>query len=158
LHQYDAARGIYLMLAGSASFPTALLPRLATGLGRIEEYRAALRVCRTLACRDPRHHAAFFGMAYYLSRLGYPQRSCLARLRQAFRLAPDMVLYRINLACVYADLGRLRAAHGLIRDLDPLTIPCPCWLRRLVRIFDLAQDQTRGQTFGQILAQRLQAE
>ena len=158
LRQHDAARGIYRMLADHAAFPTSLLPRLATGLGRIEEYRAALKVCRTLACREPRHHAAFFGMAYYLSRLGYPQRSVLARLRQAFRLAPDMLLYRVNLACVYADLGRIRAAHGLIRDLNPLAIPCPCWLRRLVRIFDLAQDHAHGETFGQVLALRLQAE
>lgn len=72
LGKITPAQGIYRMLAENDRFPTSLLPRLATGLGRIEEYRLALGVCRKLANRQPNHHGAFFGMAYYLSRLGYP--------------------------------------------------------------------------------------
>lgn len=65
-----------------------------------------------------------------------------------------MLLYRVNLACVCADLGRFRAAHHLICDLNPESIPCACWLRRLVRVFEAANDPIRGQAFAAVLARR----
>src|SRR5262249_33284521 len=85
----EKAREIYVALLGDDRCPPAVLPKVAAGLGRIEEHWLALQVCRKLARREPTHHAAFFGMAFYMARLGYPAQSCLPRLLRAHQLAPD---------------------------------------------------------------------
>lgn len=139
----DPARAIYEAIADDASFPLSLLPMVASGLGRLGENRTALKVCRRIASNNPQHHAALFGIAFYLRRLGYPVESCLGRLQQAFRLCPDMIAYRLDLATAYADLGHIEQAHELVRELDPAAVPCACRLRRVLHILTLAGDDER---------------
>ena len=47
-----------------------LLPAVAAGLGRLEDFDLALQVCERIVAENPAHHQAFFGIAYYRNRLG----------------------------------------------------------------------------------------
>ncbi|MGE3804700.1 MAG: tetratricopeptide repeat protein [Gemmataceae bacterium] len=150
----DPALTIYAAIADDEQFPHSMLPMVASGLGRLGAHRLALKVCRRIARRNPEHHAALFGIAFYLCRLGYPVESYLGRLQQAHRLNPDMIAYRLNLAAAYFEQGHIELAHELVRNVEPAAVPCACWLRRVQRILDLAGDDERAAAFEAELAAR----
>jgi len=147
------ARELYVGLLQDDRCPTSLLPKVATGLGCLGENWLALQVCRKLARLQPTHHAALFGLAYYMARLDYPGECYLRHLVRAHQLAPDRLPYRVNLALLLAELGRIEHAHRLVRDLSAEGIGCTCWLRRLIAVCEAVGDDEQGQAFQQRLKQ-----
>jgi hypothetical protein len=130
-----------------------LMPTVAAGLGVLQEYRLALEVCCQLSERQPDHHAAYFGVAYYRARLGGPAAAVLAPLAMAYDLAPHVLRYRLNLAFVLAEVGRRDDAYALLRHIAVDMIRCPCGLRRALDIFAWAGDCANAQAC-QVLLQR----
>ncbi len=56
--------------------------------GSLGENEAALAACRKIVRRDPLHHHAHFGVAFYLRRLGRPLTSVIASITRLHELAP----------------------------------------------------------------------
>jgi len=149
----EVARLMYHYLAGLDSCPPELMPKVAVGLGCLGEYNTALEVCTRLAQREPRHHAAFFGIAFYMGKLGYPPAALLSPLVKAHNLAPQVLPYRLNLALLYAELGRPAQAYFLLEAVRPEMVP-PCFsLERLADIFAAVGDAERCRTFREWTAQ-----
>lgn len=135
---------VYRHLASQPSCPTTLLPAVAAGLGSLGAFEDALEVCRTIVTRDPSAHGGYFGVAYYLRRLGEPVESVLPLLKQAHQLAPRVDLYRVTLGTALDQLGFREEAYELLRELDPASIRCRSCLRRMMEIFRCVGDESRS--------------
>lgn len=146
LGQEELARTIYEYLVEGGSCPTGLLPAVAVDLNRLGEYRLALKACETLTERDPSHHQAHFGTAYYLARVGASPEALIPPLAMAMDLAPEILHYRLNLAFVLADAGRAEEAHGLLTAVALEEVRCPCWLLRIKDICKQVGDYGRAVT------------
>jgi len=139
----DLACVIYEHL-GEIVASTEMLSAIATRLGAMGRYEAALRVCCKIKDLDPSHHQAFFGVAYYLSRLGNPPEALIPSLAMAMDLAPHIQHYRINLAFALSQSGRHDEAHELVKAVPLEAVSCPCWLRRMQQIFQRVGDHGRS--------------
>jgi len=134
------AAEIYRQLGRDVRCPTSLLPSVASGLGGLGQHEAALAVCRKITRRNPAHHHAHFGSAFYQRKLGRPFTSIIASVSRAFELAPHVPLYRVTLAALLDHVGRREEACELLRDLNPGAIQCRCCLRRAMTIFQQSGD------------------
>jgi len=141
------AGDLYRQLGRDERCPTSLLPAVAAGLGNLGQNEAALAACRKIVRRDPEHHHAHFGIAFYLRRLGRPAPAILAAVARAHELAPQVVLYRMTLAVLLDQAGRRDEACDLLRSLDPSTIACRRCLHRAMAIFQDAGDWSRFEAF-----------
>lgn len=154
--QTEAAGAVLAFLAEPDRCPTPLLPDLAKTLGRAGEYHAALDVCERLTAFRPTFHPAWFGVAYYLGRLGRPAGQLVFPLRAAFELAPHALPYRLNLAAVLADTGRCDEAYDLVAAVPPEAVGCGCQCRRFAAACAAAGDDRRAAGF-LVRAERLSA-
>jgi Flp pilus assembly protein TadD len=115
---------------------TSMLSAIATRLGGLGRYESALEVCLKIKRIDPAHHQALFGVAYYLNHLGNPPEALIEPLAMAMDLAPHVHHYRINLAFVLADTGRVDQACELFAGVPLELINCPCVVRRIKDLFE----------------------
>lgn len=135
------------------SYPTGLLPAVAVDLNRLGEYGLALKACETLTDRNPAHHQAHFGTAYYRCRLGAGPEAIIPALAMAMDLAPDVLHYRLNLAFALADAGHPEEAHVLLEAVDLEEVrPCACWLRRIRDVCEQVGDSARAWVCDRLLA------
>ncbi len=139
----ELAKVMYVNLARPGRCPVELLPKVASGLGHIQEYFLALQVCEKLTGENPSHHGAWFGIAFYRSRLDYPPSELIVPLSMAMDLAPHILTYRLNLACVWVDLGRYGNAYDLLKTVSIEQINHPCWLRKMTAVFEHFEDLDR---------------
>jgi len=145
----ELARTMYSHLASTPGVPVHLLPQLAAGLDCLEEFQAALAVRREWAQRDPGCAAAFFAVAQSMARLTYPADSLLPFLWQAFQLAPDKILYRVDLALLFQRCGNREKAYRLLEAVPASAyraICCPPRLQALIAVFSAAGDADRHET------------
>lgn len=140
--QPDLACVIYEHLAETV-LSTGMLSALAARLGALDHYRSALKVCRRITELDPTHHQAHFGIAFYLCRLGFSPQALIPHLAMAMDLAPQVLHYRLNLAFAWAAVGCHHEAHELLKPVAPDEVRCPCWLARMLAIFQRCGDETR---------------
>lgn len=142
----ELARTMYRHLALSCVVPVSLLAQLAAGLDCLEEFELSLQVRREWAEREPSCATAFFALARSMARLGYPAEALLAVLWQAFQLAPDRILYRVDLALVYQRCGNAEKAYELLQAVPAAefrAICCPPRLEGLMTVFTDAGDAER---------------
>ena len=144
LGRVELARQFYRHLAGDDACPTALLPAVASGLGSVGEDATALDVCRELSRREPTRHEAFFGMAFYMRRLGHPVEALIPVVTRAHDLAPEIVTYRVLLASLLATTGEHQEAYELLHDVPSESVQCAGCLRRMMAVFRLAGDDARS--------------
>lgn len=135
---------LYRMVAEDDQTPLCLLPKVASRLGQMEEYSAALDVCRLVVLRNPEHHEAHFGQAFYLRRLGAARECVAVPLGRAHDLAPHVALYRVFLAVLRQEQGRTEEACELLTAVPLEEVHCPESLRRMMTIFYAGRDQQRG--------------
>ena len=127
-HNLISAECIYEFLATRDDVPIHLLADVAKGLDQVDRPDLALDVCRVASERAPDCDSALFAMAHYMTQLGRPAESILAVVRQAFELRPDQPLYRIDLALLLANSGRLKEAYHLLTEVELdglLQLHCP---------------------------------
>ncbi|MBX6312449.1 MAG: tetratricopeptide repeat protein [Isosphaeraceae bacterium] len=139
----ELAGDLYRQLAGDARCPTALLPAVASGLGSLGDDEAALGACCELARREPGSHEAYFGIGFYLRRLGHPPEAAIPPIARAQELAPGSTLYRMVLAGLLAGIGQREEAYDLLRGVNPRLVGCRCCLRRMMAVFQHAGDRPR---------------
>lgn len=143
MDQPDLACVIYEHLA-EAVLSTDMLSAVVARLGALDKYELALKVCRRITDLDRSHHQAFFGIAFYLCRLGFSSEALIPHLAMAMDLAPNALHYRLNLAFAWADVGCPHEAHELLKPVALEDVCCPCWLRRMQRIFERVGDHARS--------------
>ena len=147
IESFEAAECIYDHLTANVEqLPVCLLAKLATLLEARGKFQQAVKVCRRAAELQPECDEAVFGLAYYMSKVGYTPRMVLPILHKAFDLAPDKLSYRLSLAQVLHRLGDTQQAYCLVTNLefdDFVNITCRCCLQRLMNIFSLAGDYRR---------------
>lgn len=139
MDQPDLACVIYEHLA-EALLSTGMLSAWAARLGCLGRYKAALKVCRRITDLDPAHHQVFFGIAFYLCRLGFSPKALIPHLAMAMDLAPNVLHYRLNLVFAWADAGCHNEAHELLKPVALEDVRCPCWLARMLAIFQRCGD------------------
>lgn len=139
LGQIDLAALIYTYLAESVA-STALLAALTARLGEMARSHDALKVCERITDIDPGHHAAHFGVAFYLCRIGLPAPALILHLAMALDLAPDVTHYRLNLAFNWAEAGDCGKAHELLKPIAVTDVRCPRWLGRMRDIYAAVSD------------------
>ena len=149
----DLSVFLYRLVAEDEQTPLCLLPKVASRLGQMEEYSAALDVCRAVVLRNPQHHEAHFGQAFYLRRLGAARECVAIPLSRAHELAPHVALYRIFLAVLRQEQGRTDEACELLSVVPLDEVHCPESLRRMMTIFYAAHDQQRGDACARSLRQ-----
>lgn len=140
----ESARVIYQHLAQQGNCPTDLMPRVASGLGALGEHELALQTCRTLVSLRPCHHAAHFGVAYYLGQMDRPPLVLLPWLRRAFHLAPHVDQYRLNFAFVLMVAGNLEESHELLKGWSIEKETSTFWLEQSLNVFELVGDEPRA--------------
>jgi len=136
---------VYQQLAESDLTPLALMPRIASRLGQLNQFAEALDVCRSIVRRDDTRHEAHFGISYYLRRLGRPVEQVAEAVGRAHELAPEVSLYRIVLAGLWHEMGRTADACEILRGVPLDTIDCPAALRRMMVVFRAARDSSRSE-------------
>ena len=143
----ELACDLYRQLGRDEKCPTTLLPAVAAGLGSLGQNEAALAACRKIVRRDPEHHHAHFGVAFYLRRLGRPLQAVIAAVSRAHELRSRVSLYRLSLAALLDHSGQREEACDLLRDVDPTAVQCRACLRRAMAIFQEAGDWERFEAF-----------
>lgn len=136
--------GVLLLrrLAVREQTPTWLLPVIASNLGGLGEYPAALAACRRILRRDATRHDAHFGVGFYYRKLGLSAARCLEAFLRAHALAPRVGLYRIVTASLLEDEGETDEAWELLRGVDINEVRCPAALRRMMHLFASKRDVT----------------
>ncbi|MCC9609550.1 tetratricopeptide repeat protein [Blastopirellula sp. JC732] len=143
----EEAREIYYALAERYDFPTSLLSSLAEGLGRLQEFELAKRVCETAVRRNPESHSALYGVVFYMTRAGEPAEKSIPLVERLIDLAPRIFRYRISLATLYCILEEWEKAYLAIADAttkELYSVDCTCCIARLVGLFEKFGDQERS--------------
>lgn len=125
-----------------------LLPNLAHGLARANAFLAAIDVCKRAAMEDPTCHRARFGVAYHMTKAGYPPELVYPILVNVTDMAPNVFCYRMSQATVLSRMGMDDRAYLAVADAsaDELrTIHCLCCVQRLTTLYRKAGDGTRTQ-------------
>jgi len=143
----DAGRVIYQhLLAHLHELPTDLLKNLAVGFESLSDLASALEVSREAARRQPDSPQHRYAIAYFMGQLGYGTEAVAAWAKQAVRLAPERAQYRIGLAGLVYQSGRILEAYGYVRDLtadEIRTVPCGKCLEKLEHIYSTIGDEAR---------------
>lgn len=125
-------------LLARGNLDASLLLVLAHIFNRCNQPGTSVEVCR-LACRkDPSADQAYFDLGHFLGRAGRPVADVIAAARQAIRLAPTKLTYRVGLASLLWVEKESREAYEQIAKLTGAQIAslsCACCLKKLVNIY-----------------------
>ena len=127
--------------------PCGLRLRAAERIGRIGGQRLGWMICRKAVQDFPDEPQAWFGLSYFLGRVGSPFPQIESAAMQAIDLAPDVVCYRTSLASALFQLDRAADAYRLVRHFEPAQInevACDCCVERLRLIFESTDDWQRA--------------
>jgi hypothetical protein len=126
-----------------------LLLHLAHIFDRCGQPSVSVEICRLACRREPGFHQAAFDTGYFLGRCGRAAEEIEASAREAIRLAPRHVNYRVALAVF---LWQHKRADDALAEVTSLTVEqlreltCACCLGKLVRIYEYgaALEQSRA--------------
>jgi len=147
------AAALFRLLAADRKCPLSLIGFIASALATLGDHRRALRLFRRLVAHDASDHRAWFEIAVLMSRLDYPNDATAETLSQAFRLAPEILDYRLNLVFLRAKQGRLDSAYLLAARVSPADVALAFWLRKLHDLFHRVGDRQRCAACSQRLAE-----
>jgi tetratricopeptide (TPR) repeat protein len=139
----DLAKWLYRDLVQQPDCPGTLLPEVAADLGRLGDDDAALAVCHAMLERDPDCPRAHFGVGYYMNRLNHPPETILPFLETAYRIAPNVAMYRVGLALLRDRLGDINAAYELLKTVPTSEVYWPHSLSRMLQIYQAVGDVCR---------------
>lgn len=150
----DRARSLYCRLASRNDVPFELLSPLAMRLGRLREFQKALDVCRRGFDGNPGCHHARYGVAFYMSKCGYPPELIYPVLQRTLDLAPSVFHYRMSAATILCNMKQYDRAYLTIADAtaDELaSVTCRCCLERLIGLYKSSADTARAGICGRQL-------
>lgn len=137
---------LYDKLAKREDVHHCLLSGLAMGLGRAKRYHDALEVCRRAAAHNPVCHHARYGVAYYMSKIGYPPELIYPIIHGVADMAAGIFHYRMAVATIlcrmqFFDRAYLAVADASVEELNSVT--CRCCLERLIGLYKAENDGKR---------------
>lgn len=147
LNEADLAVDVYCYLAQLPIIDAEVLSRLARGLGMVGQFALAADVCQRACHVEPDSHNARYGVAYYMSKAGYPPELIQPILLVAIEMAPQIFFYRVALVTVLSRLHQNEKAYLAIADATTFEIQslkCSCCLQRLAHIYREAGDNHRA--------------
>ena len=151
--QTDSARTTLLFLVETIErVPSSMLPDLTHGLAKLDEFEAAISVCRNAFDRHPDDDNAVFGAAFYMHRAGYPSELVYNVMAKAVQMDPNSDLYRINISIICCSLNRFQEAYTHACRLSPerlKAIPCSCMKVILRKLFIRFEDKERSDLINQ---------
>lgn len=143
----DQAVVVYCHLSQLPIVDAQVLSRLARGLGMVQQFALAADVCQRACHVEPDSHNARYGVAYYMSKAGYPPELIQPILVAAIEMAPEIFFYRVALVTVLSRLHQYDQAYLAIADAtadEIQSLKCSCCLQRLVHIYRQAGDSHRA--------------
>ncbi|QDV50669.1 tetratricopeptide repeat protein [Gimesia fumaroli] len=145
--KHALAKSVFSILLQRQDLPDRLLPAISSYLGQYPELTyLALDACRKAVKRDPGCAESWLGMACFMGKLHYPKEQIANVLRKAVTLDPENRHYRIALSNVLEQSGKFDQAYRVVKEIKTSElnqIPCAACLKKLIRIFSLAEDNTR---------------
>lgn len=147
IQQPEQAVAVYCQVAQRPLYNAEVLSRLARGLGMVQQYALAADVCQRACHVDPESHNARYGVAYYMSKAGYPPELIQPILAAAIAMAPEIFFYRVALVTVLSRLHQYDQAYLAIADAtagEIQSLKCSCCLQRLAHIYREAGDNHRA--------------
>jgi len=147
LGRYELSRDLLVGMIPDPTLSITLLLQVAAGLDAIGQPELAVQACRSAVRREPDQAQAYYDLGYYSARSGAPLHVVEALARQAISLEPDNVRYRVGLASMFVQQGRLTDAYDCVsrlRDDQIQQIACRCCLQRIVELFRTAGDERRA--------------
>ncbi|MEW4563531.1 hypothetical protein AB1K70_13445 [Bremerella sp. JC770] len=145
--QVEMATAVYCHLAQLPIVDAEVLARLARGLGMVQQFALAADVCQRACHVDIESHNARYGVAYYMSKAGYPPELIRPILVAAITMAPEVFFYRVALVTVLSRLHQNDQAYLAIADAtvqEIQSLKCSCCLQRLAHIYREAGDNHRA--------------
>ncbi len=149
LDQRDLALLVGQHLLARGQLDPSLLLHLAHIFDRCGQPSVSVEICRLACRRDPGFHQAAFDTGYFLGRNGQPAEEIEAAAREAIRIAPHHVNYRVALAVF---LWQHERGDEALAEVEFLTLEqlgklsCACCLGKLVSIYEhgAAEEQCRA--------------
>ncbi|WP_161603402.1 tetratricopeptide repeat protein [Blastopirellula marina] len=144
---FEDGRSIYCELSERDDLPPTLMSCLAEGLGRLQEFDRARRVCELAVQHNPDCHAALYGVVFYMCRAGEPAEKSIPLVERLIDLAPRVFRYRMSLATLYGQQEEQEKAYLAIADAstDELhSVDCTCCVTRLIDLFAQFGDKERA--------------
>lgn len=141
-----SAREIAEEMAEDLALPISVLAPLACSLGLLGEFSTALVVCETIVERQHTAHAAYFGIAFYRSRLEFTSRQILPFVQRALELEPSNSVYAANAGLLHLEIGEEEQGWAILDAIPPQAVRCPsiasilCERYQKARRMDFARD------------------
>ncbi len=136
------AKTILEFMADSDTTPVDMLKFVAEQLGSIKEYHLALQVCRRSAMENPNSAESFYGVAYYMERLCYPNRLIANVLKHILSIEPGRFLVRLSLMNLHFEAGDVQSAFDIVADeiteLNLRKICCVGCMKKLIQVLNHA--------------------
>jgi hypothetical protein len=131
--QRKQARAALTELLKKHSLTRSQLELLASKLGGLHEYSAALQVCQHLAVTHSESADAWYGIGYYQERLGCSPTICVQAFAKAAKLS-GCVCSRVHLAKVLTQLGCWEDAYRWVRLIPVSRLSRPSWAHTVFQI------------------------
>ncbi|MEM7313608.1 MAG: hypothetical protein AAF497_10705 [Planctomycetota bacterium] len=107
----------------------------------------ALEVCQRATTENPTCHEARYGVAYYMSKAGYPPELVYPIIRRVSEMQPTIFHYRLATSTVLLRMRENERAYLTIADAsrnELQSVTCSCCLARLRRMYVKANDSFRA--------------
>lgn len=145
--KHSLARSIFSILLQRKDIPEKLLPAISSYLGQYPDLTyLALEACRKAVELDPDCADSWFGVAYFMGKMGYPREHVANVLRKVVAIAPENRHYRIALGNLLEQIGQNDEAYFVVKAIknsELNEIHCTECLQKLITIFSTAKDSYR---------------
>ena len=142
----ELSRDLLRPLIAEEDIPLPLLLQVATGLDQIDRPDIAIAACRRAIEIDENNAQVWYDMGYYMGRCGASNDAIERMARKAIALDANCMRYRVGLAGLFVKEGRSAEALELVKDLSKQqieSISCTCCLKRIIGLYEFAQDYRR---------------
>lgn len=143
----DLARELACEMLGDAHIGSSLFLAVAALLDRVGCTRQAVEICQNAIEADPQWAQAWYDLAFYLAKCQPDSGLIEHASRQAVRLDPTKLTFRLVYACRLASQERIEEAYELVCELDQPAINSVCCagcLRKLQAIYEFIGDEMRA--------------
>lgn len=145
--KHSLARSVFSILLQRKDIPETLLPAISSYLGQYPDLtHLALEACRKAVELDPECAESWFGVAYFMGKMGYPREHVANVLRKVVTIDPEQRHYRIALGNLLEQIGQSQEAYLVVKAIQKSElneIHCADCLQKLISIFSLAGDDSR---------------
>lgn len=135
-------------LLARGKLDASLLLVLAHIFNRCNQPGTSVEVCRLASRKDPTADQTYFDLGHFLGRAGRPVSEIIAVAKQAIRLAPQKLTYRVGLASLLWCENQPDEAYEQVAALTSeqiMSLSCGCCLKKLVNIYWHAQAFAQSQ-------------